>query len=176
MIKQLKNAKSTTFLHDEDIFVVSQTILGKLKKAAKNDPLGRSRLCVHKSHNDTVQEMIVALRKGFYVRPHKHIGKTESFHIIEGSIVVVFFDDTGKITRKIQMAHLGDNKPYIYRLSSETWHTALPLSNYIIFHEILCGPFDRTSSVFPDWAPKENDIAGINKYLKKLTTLVGITT
>ena len=172
MIKKSEKSKTTTFVHDEEIFFVDADILGKLKLAAKKDPLGRSRLCLHRSHSDTVQEMIVALRKGFYVRPHKHIGKTESFHIIEGAIVVVFFDDNGSVIRTLKMAHLGDNKPYIYRLSAEIWHTALPVTDFVIFHEIISGPFDRSSSEFPLWAPDENDTKGIRKYLDSLTPRV----
>ena len=72
-----------------------------------NHPRSRIRLCAHPDVNDTLHEMLIVHEKGTYVRPHKHLNKTESVHIIEGSVDVVIFDDDGNITDVIQM---GDYK------------------------------------------------------------------
>ena len=45
--------------------------------------------------------MFIALSDETYIRPHKHLNKSESLHVLEGSADVVFFDEKGKITKII---------------------------------------------------------------------------
>ena len=61
----------------------------------------RVRLCTHQSVEDAVHEMLIVHIKGTYIRPHKHPNKSESFHIIEGNLDVVVFDDAGDLLEVI---------------------------------------------------------------------------
>ena len=63
-----------------------------LKKIASNNPRNRARFCAHSSIDDEVHEMIIFHKKGTYVRPHKHLFKTESFQLIEGEADALIFD------------------------------------------------------------------------------------
>lgn len=91
---------SPTVLHArEPITTVSSDLIGKLKGMALNAPLKRARLCLHLSTSDTVQEMVIALHETTYIRPHRHPTQSESFHMIEGSVLVAFFDDQGRQNR-----------------------------------------------------------------------------
>ena len=54
------------------------------------------RICVHKSPNDQVHEMIVGQSNKTYVRPHMHTSKSESLYVIEGKATVIVFDKKEK--------------------------------------------------------------------------------
>ena len=70
-------------------------------------PLLRAKyVCPDVEH--PVQEMVIAFYKDSYVRPHRHIGTSESFHVAEGEIDVIFFDEVGKPTNR---ERLGVQKP-----------------------------------------------------------------
>lgn len=127
----------------------------RLKTAAFESPLGRSRVCVHVDDAAAVQEMILALRQDVLFRPHRHPNKTESFHMIEGALDIVVFDDDGRPIRAIQLAAVGGGKPFYYRLNEALFHAILPRSPVVIFHETTTGPFLKDDAEFADWAPHE---------------------
>ena len=121
---------------------VSRQLL-QIPQGSKVDPLRRARLCLHHDPRDKVQEMVIAFSRDPYVRLHRHVNKRESFHVIEGEMAVVFFDDSGRVTRHIRMGPLGSGHAFLYRSSSSLWHTVVPLSEFVIIHETTNGPFVR---------------------------------
>ena len=145
------NESPAVLYPNQPIYAVSRNILDDLKKRALDAPLKRARLCLHHSPNDAIQEMVIAFHQSTYIRPHRHHLKTESFHMIEGDVLVVFFDDEGKVTQKL---HLSTEKPhpFLYRLSTTRWHTVVCLTEYALFHEVTMGPFSPAE--FPSWEPK----------------------
>jgi len=153
------------FRNDKDIVEVGDDWIARLKQAAAESPLRRSRLCLHRNNDDHVQEMIIALCKDVLFRPHRHMKKSESFHIIEGELYVLIFDDNGKIIRTIHMGPPGSGRMFCYRLSMSAWHAILPRSKYIIFHETTEGPFTPPkASQFAPWAPAEPE--ALRKFLE----------
>ena len=68
---------------------------------------------MHKDIKDNLHEMIIILSKETYIRPHKHLNKVESLHVIEGSAEVIFFNDYGKIINSVR---LSKKKNFFYRL------------------------------------------------------------
>lgn len=153
---------------DEDIVEVASKQLESLKIAAKNSTLRRSRLCLHRNTSDQVQEMVIAFCKDSYVRPHRHINKSESFHVIEGELLVVFFDNSGSIMRRIEMGPIGTGKTFLYRLNADLWHTVVPLSDYVILHETTNGPFIKSEGDYATWSPMDNDPDEIELFFKRL--------
>ena len=57
------------------------------------------RLCAHPAVDDRLHEMVIAMARETYVRPHKHVNKSESVHVIEGLADAVLFDDAGNVGR-----------------------------------------------------------------------------
>ena len=161
-------ALSTTFFVTENIAQVGPEQIEMLKKAAVDDPLKRSRLCLHKDHNDQVQEMIITLRAGSYVRPHRHSGKSESFHIIDGKMAVVIFDDSGGIRKVIWMGKGEGNDIFLYRINDSFWHSVVPLSDVVVFHETASGPFVEGEGEFADWSPDYSDVNGTTEFVEML--------
>ncbi len=145
-----------------------------LKLKASRNLRKRVRLCCHSDRENLLHEMLIVHAKGAYIPPHKHEGKIESFHIIEGELDVVIFDDKGDIFDIIQMGRYGSNRKFYYRLSEKRFHTVLPMSEYVVFHEITNGPFDREDTIFASWAPEENDSEKVPIYLNELEEKIAI--
>lgn len=174
MIK-MKKVNDEIFYADEDVIQVSKEDIDLLKKKALQNPRKRCRLCTHKDVNDKIHEMLIVHTKDVYVRPHKHLNKTETFHIIEGRADVVLFDDKGKIIQVIPMGdYTSKNKflKFYYRVSQPYYHTLLINSEIIVFHEVTKGPFKKEDTIFPSWAPEDNDKKGIKKFMNKLSTAI----
>jgi len=106
-----------------------------------------------------------------YVRPHRHSGKPESFHLIEGTAQAVIFEDDGQIRDVLEMAPYGQGKLCYYRMPDEVFHTILITSDWLVFHETTAGPFDPTRTAFPDWAPDGSDAGAAQAYMAKLGAL-----
>jgi cupin fold WbuC family metalloprotein len=166
--QRLPGAKSTTYVVTEDVAIVGPGIIASLKKAALSDPLRRARLCLHRRPTDAVHQMIIAHHQDTYTHPHRHREKTESFHILEGRLAVVFFSDPGQSTRQIILGPVGSPDPPVYRLSASEWHTVIPLTEYVVFHEITNGPLVKGDSDLAPWAPQEGDVRAVLAYKQRL--------
>lgn len=143
-------------LHNrEDIAVVDENWIKLLKDRAANSPLRRSRLCLHRTHDDPVQQMIIVMCKDVLFRPHRHRAKTESFHMIEGMLDLIFFNDAGHPEQSIRMGPLGSGAMFCHRLSISQFHAVLPLTDFVIMHEITTGPWVQGDAEFAPWAPTE---------------------
>ena len=153
------------FRNDKDIEEVGDDWLVRLKRAASESPLRRSRLCLHRNNDDHVQEMVIALCKDVLFRPHCHLRKSESFHMIEGELYVLIFDGKGEIIRTVHMGPPGSGRRFFYRLNVSAWHAILPRSEYVIFHETTDGPFKpHDTPRFAPWAPEEPE--ALRKFLE----------
>jgi cupin fold WbuC family metalloprotein len=135
-----------------------------LKRLSHKNKRRRIRLCSHNDIDDALHEMLIVHDRNAYVRPHKHPGKSESFHIIEGRADVVLFDDSGGIREIISMGDYKSGLDFYYRLRSPFYHTLLIKSELLVFHEITNGPFDRDDMVFANWSPEEDDTQRVEQY------------
>jgi cupin fold WbuC family metalloprotein len=124
--------------------------------ACKNN---RIRICAHQLSSDPLHEMLIVITKGSYIRPHKHLNKSESFHIIEGLLDVVIFDDDGNIIKIIEMGNITSGKHFFYRLSDAHFHTLILKSDLVVFHETTNGPFRKDDTLYAPWSPAQGDKA-----------------
>jgi cupin fold WbuC family metalloprotein len=126
------------------------------------------RICLHDSPEAALHEMLIVHQKDAYVKPHKHLNKSESFHVIEGEMDVFIFDGAGKVIQKIQMGDYNSGKSFCYRLSTSEYHTVLPKTKYVVFHEVTNGPFRRDDTIFGEWAPGEGEGKAVNSFIMSL--------
>lgn len=167
--------ESEEVLYDLDPVVrVSRRDVDFLKENAKHNQRKRIRLCVHGSIEDKLHEMFITHVKGAYVRPHKHLGKIESFHVIEGTVDVVVFDDAGNITGITRMGDYQSGRTFYHRLSEPTFHTLLITSDVLVFHEITNGPFRREDTIFAAWSPEDNDVGPVDNFMEELARSVDL--
>ena len=151
----MKRTDEEVLVTEENVTKIGTPEINFLKSIAATNPRRRVRVCAHHNNEDNLHEMILVLMSGIYVQPHKHIGKTESFHIIEGEMVVILFDDYGVPIESIQMGDFKSGKVFYYRLETETFHSIVPLSETVVFHETTNGPFRKEFTQYAKWAPDD---------------------
>ena len=168
-----------TKLNDEVLVASSPLVqLGRadieaLKRQALTNPRRRIRICAHPDTADRLHEMLIVHTRGAYVRPHKHLQKSESVHIIEGEVNVVFFDDAGAVAEVVRMGDYGSGRKFYYRIGGPRYHTLLITSEFLVFHEVTNGPFRREDTVFAPWAPEEADAAACAAFQQRVAATIG---
>ena len=167
-----KQINEEVFIAEDPIVTVGYQDIEFLKEKSKYNRRKRIRLCAHRDVEDKVHEMFIVHTKETYVRPHKHLNKSESFHINEGSVDVVVFDDDGNIMEVIQMGDYSSGRKFYYRISAPYYHTLYITSEFLVFHETTKGPFRRDDTIFAPWSPEEGDIAAVEKFMKQLAQAV----
>ena len=98
------------------------------------------------------------------MRPHKHINKTEAIHIIEGNGTAVFFDEDGVVNNIVRLGDYLSGLPFYYRLNTSYFHTLVIESDFLVFHEVINGPFRKEDTIFAPWAPDGIDEIAVNKF------------
>lgn len=149
---------------DEDIAFVKRTALASPRK--------RARICAHRSNDDALHEMIIALVASSYVHPHRHLDKAESFHIIEGEVDVAVFDEEGSVVDVIELGGPGSGRRFYYRLSHSAFHTLLIRSNLLVVHEVTSGPFAPERTLLAPFAPPEKQADAARGYLQRVAQQV----
>ena len=144
------------YYSDEPVVTAGPEQIDFLKSTAAANPRKRARICAHPNTGDALHEMLIVHMGGLYVRPHKHLGKSESFHMIEGRLKVFLFDDEGNHTETVALGAPGGDRQFYYRLSKPMFHSVYPETEVVVFHEVTNGPFDAADCVFATWAPAED--------------------
>jgi len=152
----------------ESITTLTAMDLDELKKMAKLSPRKRIRICSHSHKNDKVHEMIIYHPKGTYVRPHKHIGKDESFHLISGEIDCIVFDSQGSVIKVFSMGDYLSGKAFYYRIPANTYHTQI-FKKDTFFHEVAEGPFISEESIVANWSPDEKETDIVKNYMSQIS-------
>ena len=165
---KVKEVNPEVFITCEDITKVNAQDLEFLKRKASSNERRRVRLCAHKDIQDQVHEMLIVHSRDAYVRPHKHINKSESLHVIEGRAYAVIFDEAGGISEVIQMGESGSGLTFYYRIAESVYHMLLITSDFFVFHEAVQGPFDKSKNIFASWSPEEGNSDAVNVFKRNL--------
>lgn len=152
----LKKINDEVFVATDDIVRIDARAVEFIRACAMRNRRGRARICAHKQPTDTLHEMLIGIRADSYIRPHRHHGKVESFHLVEGAADVVILDDAGGIDDVIE---LGAERNFYYRLDTPKYHTLLVNTPVLVIHEITNGPFDPAQSDHAAFAPAEGEAA-----------------
>jgi cupin fold WbuC family metalloprotein len=166
-MKWTKQSEDVFYPKKQEFVEIGKNDIDNLRRVACSNPRQRARYCTHTSVDDEIHEMIIYHKKGIYIRPHKHIGKTESFHLIDGEADVIIFDEGGNVETVLRLGDYESGKSFYYRVPESVYHSQIFKQN-TLFHEATKGPFDKNDTVFPIWAPTEDENILVNAYLKKL--------
>ncbi len=156
---------------DMEIKLITRELIAQLIKQASTVPRMRTNHNFHPESSDPIQRMIVALKKGTYIRPHRHlIEKKWEFAIpLTGRMHVLIFDDKACLMEKYELAPEDDLMGI--EIPCECFHTWLPITEEASFFEFKAGPYSpQFTNQFPDWAPQENS-SEAPAFLKKLAFL-----
>jgi cupin fold WbuC family metalloprotein len=154
----------------QDLTAVTAEEIGELKAQAQRTHRRRLRLCTHPHPDAPVHEMLIVHPKDAYVRPHKHLNKDESLHLIEGAVTAVIFEEDGAVYDVLRMGPYASGRPFYYRLLGGLYHTLLIESDVVVFHEVIRGPFRPPETVLAPWAPQEQDASAVARFLEELRT------
>ena len=132
-----------------------------------------TRICLHSAPPDPFHDMIIVEYQHNYYPPHRHPQKGETHHIIQGEMAVLVFDDKGSVTNGTILG--GPSGSVVSRVGTGLWHTILPLSEIVVYHESKPGPFlGEQDRIFPDWAPRGGDHRLIAEYRAALRQQVDL--
>jgi len=149
--------------------IVSKELLDELSKKAMNSPRKRLNRNFHDDLSDPINRMLNAFEPGTYIQPHKdeNPDKREVFIVLNGSLVVVFFDNSGTPVDFILLDPKKGN--FAVEVPIGVWHSLFALESGTVVYEVKDGPyFPISDKNFASWAPKEGD-PDCEEYLKKLT-------
>jgi cupin fold WbuC family metalloprotein len=168
----LRKISEEVFVAEDSIVRLGDEEIAFLKRQAQANVRKRARICAHKSNDDALHEMLIAMSAVSYIHPHKHLAKSESFHVVEGEVDVVVFDDTGTVVDVIQLGAIRSGRKFFYRLAESAFHTLLIRTEFLVVHEVTNGPFDRNRTVLAPFAPTEDELQEARKYMKRLSDAV----
>lgn len=161
-----EGGKSVGFFCTELPARVDASVVSQLKEAAARYPDKNVRLCLHSGPEAEFHTMIVLDRKGTYYPPHKHARKGECWHMIEGRMAAFAFDESGTV---IDAQELDSGDTFMYRLDIGMYHTVIPLTDMVVYHESKPGPFlGSEDSIVPDWATVPSNGVERDEILRRL--------
>jgi cupin fold WbuC family metalloprotein len=135
--------------------LIDNPLMDRLKAEAEASPRRRAIVRFHE-HEEPVQRMLNALRDDSYVQPHRHQDpdKVELFVALTGRLLVLEFDDEGRVTSHAVIDAEGPVRGAEIR--PRTWHALLSLDPVSVMLEIIEGPFEAaTHKKFAPWAPED---------------------
>jgi len=165
---KLRRLNDEVFIADEPIVRLGPADIDFVKAKALASPRRRARICAHPGPEDRLHEMLIAISGDSYIHPHRHFGKAESFHIVEGIVDVVMLDPSGEVDEVIPLGEPGSGRALYYRVSTPLFHTLLIRSPLLVVHEVTSGPFDRAQSENASFAPPEGDRNATGTYMADL--------
>ena len=134
---------------------ITDNLINDISNQAKSLERQRCNYNFHKSDKDPIQRFINALEPDTYIRPHKHENpdKAEMLIILKGRVLIVEFDDNGKITDHFVLDFEDGNKGA--EIPPKVWHTFIALQEGSAVYELKEGPFVATEKIFAEWSPEE---------------------
>jgi cupin fold WbuC family metalloprotein len=145
-IKQAYGAKSLSFFTTEQNGSFSKELYNEFSNILENYE-DRFRVSLHTSSEDDLHNMIIAMKHGTRVYPHKH-ERSESYQIVKGKMILVYFDENGSVNKKVLMSQ---NDTLVARVDVGSYHGIIALED-VIYHETRLGPFiSQSDSVFASW-------------------------
>ena len=125
----------------------------KLKAEALASPKKRSRVILVPGF-----DMVICLHRDSYIQYHRH-PQYEAYHVMDGELEVEFERDKipGKGTR-FYMAQGGvwSATAPVVCIPPMTWHEPRSRTEFAIYREFYCGPFDKARDVeYADWSLPE---------------------
>lgn len=130
-----------------------------LYSKAKESVRRRAHYTIHNDYSEPVQRLAIAILKGSYIPPHKHVLSTqwEFFHLIEGELKLVIFSEEGYVK---ELYYLGESTGvFAIQIPPGVIHTLVCLSKKAMVFEWKEGPFEpERAKLIPSWVINEQDV------------------
>lgn len=120
--------------------IIDSHLLDSLSAQAKSSPRLRQNYDLWNTPEDNSQRMLNALEPGTLMPIHRHRKTSESIAILRGKMVMLLYDDKGKVTEKVLMEP-GGNCPMIH-ISAGQWHSLEVLEEGTVIFEAKDGAWE----------------------------------
>jgi len=170
-MKWIKQNDEVFYPTQDKLLSIGDDDIKYLQQMSERNSRRRARFCTHQSINDEVHEMIIFHGKGAYVRPHKHLLKTESFHLVKGRADVLVFNEDGDLKQVLNLGEYNSGNLFYYKVPDSCYHMQI-FKDDTVFHEVTKGPFQEKDTVCASWAPDEDQKLLVEQYIKELNEKV----
>jgi cupin fold WbuC family metalloprotein len=170
MPEQLRDTGNGIFYVDRDFAVFDTAVIRFLKDVAASIDRRRARVCAHLSPDADQHDMLIVSHRSTYVAPHRHLSKSETMLVIEGSAEVIVFAENGAVTDRIPLGPPNSGHPFFYRMPQKRYHSLWIETEFLVFVECTKGPFLSEETQCAPWAPPPSDSAHGLAYLRALCT------
>ena len=153
---------------------IDRKTIDETSRMAASSPRKRQNRNFHVSYGDPINRMLNAVEPEAYFPPHKHENppKREVFLILKGRVLMIEFDDDGRITDHVVL----DTREGSFgaEVGPGAWHSIVPLEKGSVLYEIKDGPYSKeTDKIFAPWAPAEG-AAGADDFVRKVLAEAGV--
>ena len=149
--------------------VITEELIARVVRQAQQSERRRKNHNFHSGNEDNPHRFLNVFLRGSYVQPHRHLipPKSESFIVLDGSLVAYLFDDEGRVIS----GHIVGNGPVQEKAPSQVtdetvgrgidlppgvWHCVAALTPVAVCYEVKAGPWEpSTDKEFAPWAPAE---------------------
>jgi len=153
---------------------IDRKMIEETSRMAASSLRKRQNRNFHVSYDDPINRMLNAVEPEAYFPPHKHVDppKREVFVILKGRVLMVEFDDGGKITDHVLLEAAAGN--FGVEIAPGVWHSLIPLERGSVLYELKDGPYSKEADkVFAPWAPAEG-AACAGDFVRKVLAAVGV--
>ena len=140
---------------DGQVTKLSKAVLAKLRDQALAAPAKKSRILLHGDPENDLHEMVITHTRDTYIRPHINETSAKSFLVVDGKIVVCYFDQRGNVTDRFLLQEVCGGGDFFLRFERPVFHTIVVLSDTVTFIETIRGPHRETK--YAPFAPAPED-------------------
>lgn len=145
----LKKNERVYYALDKNFSISSQQIF-LFKELSKIKKIRVSRICLHRSDDDLLHEMIMIHTKKTSVGPLKQKNNSISYHILEGNLSIITYS---KNKKKLKKYNLSKDITSIFdlrsiRIDPNKFREIKSNSLFCIFLEITNGPFNDNDTIW----------------------------
>jgi len=167
-VSDLNEVAEGIFYSRHAIPLVSEGVIDILKSSARTNSKRRARFCAHPSPDADQHDMLIVSHRDTYVTPHRHLDKSESFTILQGSALVLLFAEDGTLEQVEKMGAPDSGYPFFYRMPPRQFHSLSIESELLVFLESAKGPFRPNAMENAAWAPEPDDAENGRRYINAL--------
>ena len=141
---------------DEDVRVLSSAEIEMVSRAALANPSGKARICLHRSPDAPLHEMLVALRRDVRYPPHRQLRSEETHFVLLGQASLLLYREDGGLWKRLELGEAGSGRPGYSRIPAGVFHCLEIESEVCVFLETKLGPFSPEDNEFAFFAWKDS--------------------
>ena len=119
--------------------IIDKNLLDSVSEKAAESPRLRMNYNFHATMDDKAQKLLNALEPGTVLPIHRHLHTSESYILLRGRLIVLFYNDDKVLTESIELNPL-DGK-YGVDIPAGLWHSFEVLEPGTVIFEVKDGPY-----------------------------------